>query len=71
MPEKNITAKIERLDAMERLADEISKEKPCEQSIKRCMNQAGLRYVKDPLDRLSMILDEIHFLEDGEESHEN
>ena len=66
----NEAATIQRLNQLENLVNELVKEEPCEKTIKKCMKLVGLKYHEDVLDQLGTVLDEIHFLEEGETNNE-
>lgn len=53
----------ERLVILENLVDELMKEEPEEQVVKKYMKQTGIQYSDDPVERLNLVLKALHFEE--------
>ena len=54
---------MNRLQTLELLVDELMKEKPEEKLVKSYMQETGLQYTLDPIDRLNTVLKALHFKE--------
>jgi len=63
MSKINVTIDEGKLLVLEKLVDELSRVKPRTQIVKEYMQKAGFEYTSDPIDRLDMVLKEIHFIE--------
>lgn len=59
--QKDIIYRDERLRILELLVDELTKDSPSEALVKNYMDQSGLPYVEDPVDRINMVLKALHF----------
>lgn len=60
----------EKLVILERLVDELLKEKPEESTVSQYMTEAGLPDSKNPIDRINMVLKALHFEEPQKEIRE-
>lgn len=50
-----------QLDVMERLVEELLKPCPEESLVEDYMQKAGLEYNSDPIERINMVLQALHF----------
>lgn len=57
---------LSRLEVLENLVDELMKDQPEEQVVKKYMRQTGIRYSDDPVERLNLVLKALHFVEPNE-----
>lgn len=57
----------DKLQILEILAEELLKDDPREEVVKKYMSQAGLPDSKDPIDRINKVLKALHFEEAGKE----
>ena len=55
---------VQRLNLLEELVNELIKDHPEESKIKHFMDQTGVRYTEDPIERLDLVLKALHFQEE-------
>jgi hypothetical protein len=51
---------IEKRDQINKLVDELTKDKPNLQVVKSSMENLGLKYTEDPVERLNTVLMSLH-----------
>lgn len=57
---------LDRLEVLENLVDELMKERPEDKLVKQYMKQTGIKYSDDPIERLNLVLQALHFSEPEE-----
>lgn len=57
----------DKLHLLEELVDELLKESPKEDLVRKRMNAAGIPDSKDPIDRINKVLTALHFEEKEKE----
>ena len=57
---------LERLEVLENLVDELMKEHPEDKLVKQYMKQTGIKYSEDPIERLNLVLQALHFTDSNE-----
>ena len=55
---------LDRLEVLEHLVDELMKAEPEDKVVKLYMKQTGIKYSDDPIERLNLVLQALHFTED-------
>lgn len=51
----------DRIEVLEKLVNELIKENPQEDLVVQYMNETGIPYTEDPIDRLNRVLMALHF----------
>ncbi len=57
----------DKLHLLEELVDELLKESPKEEIVRKRMSAAGIPDTKDPIDRINKVLHALHFEEKDKE----
>ncbi|MCB0364007.1 MAG: hypothetical protein H6624_13320 [Bdellovibrionaceae bacterium] len=57
-----------RIGRLESLVEEMLKSVPCEKTVKAMMQESGIEYSSDPIERINLVLKALHFEEGPSET---